>query len=39
MAQGTHGMDAMDATCQGVIEHDAHGQPTYEPDDPERFTR
>jgi hypothetical protein len=30
VAQGTHGMDAMDATCQGVIEHDAHGQPTYD---------
>jgi hypothetical protein len=39
MAQGTHGMDAMDATRQGVIEHDAHGQPTYDPDDPRRFTR
>ena len=39
LAQGTHGMDAMDATCQGVIEHDAHGRPTYEPDDPRRFTR
>jgi hypothetical protein len=39
VAQGIHGMDAMDATCQGVIEGDAHGQPTYEPDDPGRFTR
>jgi hypothetical protein len=39
MAQGTHGMDAMDATCQGAIEHDAHGQPTYDPEDPRRFTR
>jgi AAA domain len=39
MAQGTHGMDAMDATCQGVIEGDAHGHPTHDPDDPGRFTR
>jgi len=39
MAQGTHGMDAMDATCQGVTEGDAHSQPTYEPDDPGRSTR
>ena len=41
MAQGTHGehaMDAMDATCQGVIEGDTHAEPTY-PDDPGRFTR
>ena len=28
MAQGTHGMDAMDATCQGVVEGDTHGQLT-----------
>jgi hypothetical protein len=39
MAQGMHGMDAMDATCQGVVEGDAHGQQSYEPDDPRRFTR
>jgi hypothetical protein len=39
MAQGIHGMDAVDAACQGVAEGDAHGQPTYEPDDPGRFTR
>jgi AAA domain len=38
MAQGTHGMDAMDATCQGVVEGDAHGQ-LFEPDDPGRSTR
>jgi hypothetical protein len=25
MAQGTHGMDAMDATCQGAVEGEAHG--------------
>jgi hypothetical protein len=24
MAQGTHGMDAMDTTCHGVVEGDAH---------------
>jgi hypothetical protein len=38
MAQGTHGMDAMDATCQGVVEGDAHLF-EYDPDDPGRFTR
>jgi len=32
MAQGTHGMDAMDATCQGVVEGGAHGTLPY-PDD------
>jgi hypothetical protein len=38
MAQGTHGehaMDAMDATCQGVVEHGGHGRLPY-PDDPAR---
>jgi archaellum biogenesis ATPase FlaH len=39
VAQGTHGMDAMDATCQGVVEGDAHAEPSYEPDDPRRFTQ
>jgi hypothetical protein len=38
MAQGTHGMDAMDATCQGVVEGGAHLF-EYDPDDPGRFTR
>lgn len=38
MAQGTHGMDAMDATCQGVIEGDTHAELPY-PDDHGRFTR
>jgi hypothetical protein len=41
MAQGTHGehaMDAMDATCHGVVEGDAHGR-LYDPDDYRRFTR
>ena len=38
MAQGTHGMDAMDATCQGVVEGAAHLF-EYDPDDPGRFTR
>jgi hypothetical protein len=38
MAQGTHGMDAMDATCQGVVEGGAHLFEYY-PDDPGRFTR
>jgi hypothetical protein len=35
MAQGTHGMDA---TCQDVVEGDAHLF-EYDPDDPRRFTR
>jgi hypothetical protein len=39
MAQGTHGMDAMDATCQGVVEGDTHGQASYDPDDYRRFTQ
>jgi hypothetical protein len=37
MAQGTHGkhaMDAMDATCQGVVEGDTHGRLPYPDDDP-----
>jgi len=38
MAQGTHGMDAMDATWQGVVEGGAHLF-EYDPDDPGRFTR
>jgi hypothetical protein len=38
VAQGTHGMDAMDATCQGVVEGAAHLF-EYDPDDPGRFTR
>jgi AAA domain len=37
VAQGMHGMHAMDATCQGVIEGDTHALPY--PDDPARFTR
>ena len=38
VAQGTHGMDAMDATCQGVVEGGVHLF-EYDPDDPGRFTR
>jgi hypothetical protein len=38
MAQGTHGMDAMDATCQGVVEGGGHLF-EHDPDDPGRFTR
>jgi hypothetical protein len=38
MAQGTHGMDAMDATCQGVVEGGAHLF-EHDLDDPGRFTR
>jgi hypothetical protein len=38
MAQGTHGMDAMDATCHGVVEGGTH-LVEYDPDDPRRFTR
>jgi hypothetical protein len=42
MAQGTHGMDAMDATCQDPDEGGDHGRLPYrddDPDDPARFTR
>jgi hypothetical protein len=38
MAQGTHGMDAMDATCHDVVEGGAHLF-EHDPDDPGRFTR
>lgn len=38
MAQGTHGMDAMDAACHGVVEGDAQ-RFEYDLDDPGRFTR
>jgi hypothetical protein len=38
MARGTHGMDAMDATCQGLVEGDTHAELPF-PDDPGRFTR
>jgi hypothetical protein len=31
MAQGTHGMDAMDAACQGVVESGGHEQLSYAP--------
>jgi hypothetical protein len=38
MAQATHGMDAMDATCHDVVEGGAHLF-EYDLDDPGRFTR
>jgi AAA domain len=38
IAQGTHGMDAMDATCHDVVGGGAHLF-EYDPDDPGRFTR
>jgi hypothetical protein len=31
-------MDAMDATCQGLVEGDTHAELPF-PDDPGRFTR
>jgi AAA domain len=42
MAQGTHGIHAMDATCQDPDEDGDHGRLPYpddDPDDPRRFTR